>query len=145
MKVRSGISLVTLASLSFAANTTFALTPFKKAFDEKYVQSSGNEAFQAAFRAQGCNICHVKDKKKEIVNAYGWLLAEALQGNAKDRLDAAAKVSDAAKKAEDDKLLTEFRAALEKVESQASPGGETYGAMFKAHRLPSAEGEKSLR
>ena len=145
MKSSSVLVLAIIAAVSFAGSTTFAISPFKKAFDEKYVKSSGNAEFQAAFKTASCNTCHVKGERRDVVNAYGWELAALIAGNAKDRLDEAKKESSDAKTAEEDKLLKELAAALKKVEAIKATSGETYGELFKAHSLPTADGAKSIR
>ena len=145
MKSKSLLLLALTAVTSLGTSAAFAISPFKKAFDEKYVKESGNEEFQAAFRKAGCYTCHVKDEKKDVVNAFGWELAQLIEGNAKDRTDAAREESSDAKKAEEEKLLKEFAAALQKVEAMKAPSGETYGELFKAHKLPTADGAKSIR
>ena len=103
------------------------------------------DEFQAEYRKTRCNTCHVKGKKKHIVNAYGWRLSQLIVDNAKDRIDAARENGTEAKKAEQAKVLEEFVAALRKVEEMEAPSGEKYGELFAAHVLPTAEGEKSLR
>ncbi|MBC8350435.1 MAG: hypothetical protein H8E66_00505, partial [Planctomycetes bacterium] len=49
------------------------------------------------------------------------------------------------KKAEEEKLLKELAIALKKAEALKAPSGETYGELFKAHGLPTADGAKSIR
>jgi len=145
MKSRNLLLLAAIAAACFASSTTFAISPFKKAFDEKYVKESGDETFQAAFRKAGCYTCHVRDEKKDVVNAYGWELAELIEGSAKDRIDAANENGSGAKKAEEEKLVKEFVMALKKAEAIKAPSGETYGELLKAHGLPTADGAKSIR
>lgn len=145
MKSPTILTVAVLAAVSFVASTSLATSPFKKAFDAKYVKDSGNEDFQAAFRKAGCYTCHVKGKKKDFLNAYGLELAALIEGNAKDRTDAARKDGSDAKKAEEEKLLKELEAAMKKVEAVKAPSGKTYGELFKAHGLPTADGAKSIR
>ena len=137
--------LALLTAAAATPGTASAISPFKKAFEEKYVKNSGNAQFQDEFRKATCNVCHVKDKKKDVVNEFGFQLASLIEGNAKDRIDAAAKNGAAAKSAEEEKVLKEFRAALEAVQAMKMTSGTTYGEAFLAHRLPSGEGEKSIR
>jgi cytochrome c553 len=127
------------------ANAAFANSPFKKVFDERYVKDSGNEEFQAAFRKDGCYVCHVKDKKKDIVNHYGNELAKLIPGNVEQRLDEARKGGRAARDAEEEKVLKELAEAMQKVEEIESPSGVTYGELFKSHQLPPHEGEFSTK
>ena len=145
MQSRCLVVLSLIAAVSLATSTTFATSPFKKAFDEKYVKNSGDAEFQASFRKGGCYNCHVKGEKMDVLNAYGLQLAGLIEGNAKDRIDAAKEESSDAKTAEEEKLLKEFAAALKKAETIKAPSGETYGELFKAHRLPTADGAKSIR
>ncbi|MBP87744.1 MAG: hypothetical protein CMJ64_13650 [Planctomycetaceae bacterium] len=145
MKSLTVLVLAVIAAVSFAASTTLATAPFKKAFDAKYVKESGDAEFQATYKKTGCYTCHVKGKKKYVVNAYGWELSQLIEGNAKDRIAAARKNGVDAKKAEEGKILEELQAALKKVEAVKASSGETYGELFKAHGLPTADGEKSIR
>ena len=145
MKKSTVLVSTVLAVVGFATSTTFAISPFKKAFDARYVKDSGSEEFQATFKKAGCYTCHVKSKKKDVVNAYGWELSKLIEGFAKDRTDAARKNGTDAKKAEEEKLLKEFDAAMKKVESLKAPSGEAYGELFKAYKLPGAKGERSIR
>ena len=105
MKSSTVLVLAIVAVVSGVCSTGFAISPFKKAFDEKYVKSSDNSDFQAAFKKASCNTCHVKGEKKDVLNAYGLQLADLLEGNAKDRLDAAKEKGRDAKSAEEEKLL----------------------------------------
>jgi hypothetical protein len=131
--------------LSCATNTCRALAPFKKAFDEKYVKSSDNDALKAAFKSASCNTCHVKGKKKDWLNGYGVQLAKQISGNAKDRLAMAKAVSTDAQKSENEKLLKELKKAFNAAESAKSPSGPLFGALFSDSTLPSAAGAKSIR
>jgi hypothetical protein len=135
---------VTLAVTSFS-NNSLATAPFQKRFEASYVKKSGDKEFQAAFKKSGCYTCHVKRKKKEVVNAYGWELSLLIKDNVKDRIDEAKKKGSEARKAEEEKVLKEFDEAMKKVETKRSPSKELYAEMFKAHRLPTAEGAKSVR
>ncbi len=132
-------------TLAVTSTTTLAITPFKKPFDEKYVKDSDNADFRRAFRRAGCNVCHVKGKKRDYVNAYGLELSKLIPGSAQDRLDAAKEQGKEAKDAEQEKLLKEFTEAMSKVEAMKTSSGKTYGELFKAHELPPAEGAVSLR
>jgi len=142
------VAVITAGLLSglLFTSTTFAISPFKKAFDEKYVKGSGDKDFQAAFKKASCYNCHVKGKKKDVLNAYGWELSKLIEGNAKDRIDAAKESGGLdGKKAEEEKLTKEFDAAVKKAEALKSPAGKTFGELFKDHELPTAEGAKSIR
>ncbi len=145
MKSRFWIASVATIVLCVASNSVLAIAPFKKAFDAKYVKASENTEFQTKFKKTGCYACHVKGKKKNVVNAYGWELAKLLDGNAKDRIDAARKAGSDAKKAEEAKLVKELLVALPKVEAMEATSGKTYGELFKSHALPSTDGAKSVR
>ena len=112
MKFRSLLTLVLTATVIGVCGTSHAISPFKKAFEDKYVKDSGSDDFQAAFRSSGCNVCHVKDEKKDVVNAYGLVLADLIEGNANDRVKEARAGGSDARKAEEEKLLKEFEEDL---------------------------------
>ena len=124
--------------------TSEAITPFKKAFDQKYVKPSDNADFKKAYKKMSCNVCHVKGKKRDWVNHYGWELAKLIPGNAKQRQDAAKEISRDELKVEDAKLVKELEVVFDKVAKLASPSGVVYGEMFRTHQFPTAEGAKSL-
>jgi hypothetical protein len=113
-----------------------ALAPFKKAFQEKYVDGSSSEEFKEAFKKASCNTCHLKGKKKEERNAYGEELAKLIEGDANQRIKQAGEIDDATKKAETDKVLAELEQAFEKVAKMEAAAGETYGDRIQAGKLP---------
>ncbi len=137
-------AFIFVTAVSVSANCVFAISPFKKAFDEKYVKSSDNEAFKAAYKKESCRVCHVKGKKYDWVNAYGLALAKKIPGNVKERLDQAKAVDKDALKAENEKLIEELKKAFKATESMKAPSGELFGKMLKEHRLPTADGAKSI-
>ena len=147
MNLRIVITVCSLPALLAIPQMALANSPFKKAFDEQYVKNSGNEEFQAAFRKDGCFICHVKEreKEKEFVNHYGNELAKLIPGNVEERLDNARKDGRDAQTAEKEKVLKELVEAMKKVEAVKSPSGVTYGELFKSHQLPPHEGEFSTK
>jgi hypothetical protein len=121
-------------------SSALAIAPFKKAFQDKYVEGSGSEEFKAAFQKASCNVCHVKGKKKEERNEYGKALDELLEGNSNKRIMEAEKSGGVAgKDAETKKVLEELAKAFDKVAEMKSPTGETYGELIKANKLPIAE------
>lgn len=93
----------------------------------------------------GCYVCHVKEKKKDVVNHYGNELGKLIPGNVQERLDEARKGGRDAKAAEEEKVLKELVEAMKKVEEIKSPSGVTYGELFKSHQLPPHEGEFSTK
>jgi hypothetical protein len=108
--------------------TAFAVAPFKKEFDEKYVKKNPTtpeeKALAAAVAEAKCNVCHVGKSKKER-NAYG----EALNA----LLDKKADMKDKAK----------IQAALDTVAAQKSkaddPNSPTFGDLIKQGKLPGGE------
>ena len=113
----------------------FALAPFKKAWQKKYLESHKNEKFVAEAKKAGCNVCHIKDSKvkKHYQNEYGQLINKLIKGDANKRKKEAED-----SKAEMEKILKEFEAALDKVSKQKSNGGKgpTYGELIKEGKLP---------
>ena len=53
-------------------------------FQKKYVDTNSHEEFKAAFKAQKCNVCHIKGEKKSVCNAYGKALNLSLRDLAGD-------------------------------------------------------------
>jgi hypothetical protein len=139
MKKAVTLSMVAL----FLAGSVFtspasALPDFKKAFEARYVTNSDNEQFKEAFKTAGCNVCHVKGNiDRKARNPYGAALAKITGGHAKTDLDAAKKTGGDEGRAEKLKeILKKLDGAFDKVETQKSASGQTYGEMFKAGKLP---------
>ena len=115
-----------------------AIAPFKKAFQQKYVDPSENEAFKETFKKASCNSCHVKGEKKTVRNSYGEELSKLIEGDANARIKAAGKEGGSAgRKAETEKVLKELDKAFDEVAKKKTEGGQTYGEMFKNGELPS--------
>jgi cytochrome c2 len=105
--------------------SAFAVAPFKKEFEEKYVKkdpaSPAEKALAAAVAEAKCNVCHVGKSKKDR-NAYG----EALNA----LLDRKTDMKDTAK----------IQAALNTVaEQKSSPDAPTFGELIKQGKLPGGE------
>jgi hypothetical protein len=133
-----------ILACSLVGQDVSALTQFKKTFDSVYVRDSDDDEFKQLYRKNACNVCHVKGKKRDVVNAYGMELADLIPGNAKQRLAEARDVSSEAKEAEEERILKELEAALKKVENVKLPTGETYGDILRSHRLPLGEAAGSV-
>lgn len=136
---------LSLATLLLATNTSKALAPFKKGFDEKYVKPSDNDEFKAAFKKLSCNTCHVKGKKKDWLNAYGLELSRHVTGNAKQRLDEAKAKGTDEYTAENKRILKELQAAFTKAEAKKSPSGVPFGEVFESLKLPTDAGAGSAK
>jgi hypothetical protein len=135
----AGLMLLGVAvTLCFWVSKAQALPEFKKAFQEKYVDSSDNPDFKAAFKEASCNVCHVKgDRNKKHRNEYGKLLAKYTGGSVvKDRNAAEASGGDSAKKDVMDKALKALAEGFDKVADEKSSSGDTYGERIKAGKLP---------
>jgi hypothetical protein len=143
MPIKSCLILL-CTSVAMLTGTATAMSPFKKAFDTKFVKNSESDEYKAAFRKSSCYTCHVKGKKKDWLNAYGLELAKLVPGNVKQRLDEAKERGDDDRKAEDDKVGKELLAAFKEAGRLKSPSGEVYDDLFEAHKLPTPEGAKSL-
>jgi len=126
-----------MAAVALISPKAEAIAPFKKAFQQKYVDSSDDDAFKQAFKKTSCNTCHVKGEKKPVRNAYGDELAKIIDGNANERIKAAGKEGGSdGRKAETAKVLIELDVAFGKVEKVKSPSGQAYGEMLKNGELP---------
>jgi hypothetical protein len=137
-------TILLVTTITLLQGTAGATAPFKKAFDAKYVKESGNDDFKAAFRKSSCNVCHIKGKKKDWLNAYGLELAKVIPGNVKQRIDAAKKIGKEECKAEKAKVNDELQQAFDVVGKLKSAAGISYQEMFQTHTLPSDEGAKSV-
>ncbi len=116
-----------------------AIAPFKKAFQETYVDPSGNEEFKGAFKKASCNTCHVKGEKKDKRNVYGDELAKLIEGDANQRIkDARKEGGSAAAKEETAKVLGELEKAFDAVAKMKSKSGEPYGEIIKSGKLPTS-------
>lgn len=138
MKKLIALLALTTLVLGSQASSAFALTKFKKAFQEKYVKVLDNEKLTDAFKAAGCNTCHVKDEKKTVRNKYGEELAKLIDGDANQRIKDARKNGGAAAGNEEyDKVLKELDEAFDKVAKMAEEeGGATYGDRIKEGEFP---------
>ena len=89
--------LIAVSSLTTAAQ---ALPPWKAQFKQMFVDE-GPQSLQKAFadNALGsCKVCHVNLEKKTVRNPFGRALDELIEGNAAERLKAAAKDGEQAKR-----------------------------------------------
>jgi hypothetical protein len=136
--------VVTLSMVGvFLASSLFvspakALPDFKKAFEAKYVTDSSSEEFKEAFKAAGCNVCHVKgNSNRKARNPYGAALAKITGGHANADLKAAKDAGgDDGRAAKLKEILKKLDQAFEKVEAQKAASGQTYGELLKAGKLP---------
>jgi hypothetical protein len=135
-----GFALACAAGCLISTQTTSAMPPFRKAFEDKYVKESSNADFQAAFKKSLCNTCHVQGKPKTENNVYGKELAKLIEGSANERIKAAREKGDAALEAENKKLLEELEAAFAKVEKMKvdpeASASATFGERIKQGMLP---------
>jgi hypothetical protein len=117
-----------------------AITPFTKAFEERYVKDHPDTAFRTAFRKTRCDVCHIKGKPKTANNPYGDALAKFLEGNAEERIKEARAMGRL--KEEEQILLKELAAAFDQVEKiKCDPNDEsapTYGERIQQGKLPAA-------
>jgi hypothetical protein len=115
-----------------------ALPDFKKAFEAKYVTNSNSEDLKEAFKAAGCNVCHVKgNNNKKARNPYGAALSKITGGHvAADLKSAKDTGGDDARAAKLKEILKTLDGAFDKVEAQKSASGQTYGEMLKGGKLP---------
>lgn len=135
------ISLPLLASLVIASSfacSAYALPPWKPKFKEMFVDN-GPQSLQDAFADKvigSCKVCHVNGEEKTVRNPFGQALDQLIEGNAGERIKAAAKNGDDAKAAMQATIDKEFLAALDVVLAQQAPAGGTYRERIKAGKLP---------
>ena len=137
MKRFALLCVACMAAVAFISPKAEAIAPFKKAFQQKYVDTTDNDGFKQAYKKTSCNACHVKGEKKTVRNAYGDELAKIIEGNANERIRAAGKEGGSdGRKAETEKVLKELDVVFGKVEKVKAPSGQTYGEMLKNDELP---------
>lgn len=131
--------LVMAGLVSGLSIPAFAIKPIADQFKEVYASpdsKDSSDAFKAAVKDAGCNICHVKDgdKKKESGrNPYGKALHEALK-------EAKFPVKDFGKDAKNAQLIGQLRDAFKKVaEKKAGGTDKTFAARMKAGELPGGD------
>jgi hypothetical protein len=138
MKAVGLLLLGGFVAMNVWASQAHALPQFKKAFMEKYVDNSTDQAFKAAATKANCGICHAPGTNRKLRNAYGKALEKITGGhvmadrNAAQGDDAKKAVIDAAVK----KLVDE---GFEKAEADKSPAGPTFGDQIKAGKLPASK------
>jgi len=129
-------------TIGFWASQAQALPAFKKAFEQKYVQS-GTPAVKAMAKAEGCNICHVKGQEKTTRNDYGKALGKFLGGEGETiKAMKAAKASGgdkAAKEVVDKAAKSLTDEGFDKVADEKGPSGNTFGEQIKAGKAPAAK------
>ncbi len=120
--------IVAMLVVGLSAQQAHAVATFSKFFKEKYVDPGDNAALASLYDAQKskCDVCHYGKTKKNR-NDYGQALSELLD---KDNY----KLSRV--KAEPDLVDMELKEAFEKVEKMKSTGGQTFGELIKAGKLP---------
>jgi hypothetical protein len=114
----------------------YALPPFYKEFQTKYVKADSTAEQDLAFatlvtKKAKCNVCHM-GRSKKMHNAYGLELKKLLK---KDEFKAARL------KAEPEKCTEEIIAALDQVAALKSNGDDspTYGELIAQGKLPAGE------
>ena len=139
MRTRKIWPLSLLIAGFFLTTSAYALPPWKPKFKEMFVDN-GPKSLQDAFADKvigSCKVCHVNGEEKTVRNPFGASLDKLIEGNAGERLKAAAKNGDDAKAVMQAKIDKEFLAALDKVLKLPSQSGDgTYGERIKAGKLP---------
>jgi hypothetical protein len=106
-----------------------AIPLFFKTFETKYAGADAKPEFVTLVKETKCNICHVKGEKKTVRNEYGEALHK-VGGLEKDDFKKERV------EAEPEAAEKEVNAALDKVAAEKSKGGETFGDIIKAGKIP---------
>ncbi|MGD9721843.1 MAG: hypothetical protein AB7O59_11015 [Pirellulales bacterium] len=127
---------IAAAVLAGRVPSAWAIPPFFKEFQEKYVKADSTEEKDKAFaelvnQKVKCNVCHMGTSKK-MRNGYGQQLAMLLK---KDDFKPA-RLKDEA-----DKVKAEIAAAFDKVAAMKSgdDASPTYGELIAAGKLPGGD------
>lgn len=106
--------------LAISANIAFGRPPYKEQFEKTYKDSKIAEAAKEA----KCNICHFGKEKKNR-NDYGTALSKILTEEKFKEL-----------KGKPEELAKSIQEALKKVSTEKSVGGQTFGELIEAGKLP---------
>ena len=105
--------------------SAYAVAPFKKEFEAKYVKKDPatpeETALAVAVKQAKCNVCHVGKKKKDR-NAYGKALSELLDRK-KDKKDKA-------------KIQEALDTVAELKSNPEDPTSPTFGKLISQGKLP---------
>ena len=128
MKKLAMLVIVSLFVVGLSTRQAHAVAAFSKFFKKHYVEGSDNASLIEAYDAQKskCSVCHYGKTKKNR-NDYSKALSMFLK-----KADYKTKRV----KLEPDLVDKELTEAFEKVEKMKSVGGETFGALIKAGKLP---------
>ncbi len=111
----------------FLAAPALATNEFSKEWKDHYATDKADEAFVAASRKAGCNVCHVKGEKKTERNEYGAAVKEFL-----DKEDFTKEwVKENPEKAKE--LIV---AGLKKAGEKSSSDGKKFAEKIAAGQLP---------
>ncbi len=129
MKKAGMLLLCGLMAAAFVGwtRTADARPQYKKEHDAKYKGSS----IEAALEEVKCNACHY-GKKKTDRNDYGQALVKA----------GLTKESFMEKKGDEKGLAKHIQESLEKALKEKSEGGQTFGDLIKAGKLPGTNPEE---
>ena len=107
----------------------------------------GPESLQVAFADKvigSCKVCHINGEEKTVRNPFGIELDKRIEGNASERIKAAAEKGSEAKAAMQTQVNEEFLVALKEVlQLPAQAGDGSYGDRIQEGKLPFVPGEES--
>lgn len=131
---------------SSAGYPASAISPWKAKFKEMFVDQ-GSDSLQEAFADKvigSCKVCHVNGEEKTVRNPFGIELDKRIEGNASERIKAAAAKGTEAKAMMQEQVNEEFLVAMKTVLAlPAQSGGKTYGERIQEGKLPFVPGEET--
>ncbi|TWU37187.1 hypothetical protein [Novipirellula artificiosorum] len=123
--------IVCLGLLGLLVSPAMAISEFGKQWKSEYLGEGANEDFVKLGRKAGCNVCHVKDEKKEEArNEYGKAVNEFLKKEDFPK-DYVKENPEEAKK----KIIEGFKKAGEK----KSADKRTFAEKIKNNELPAVD------
>lgn len=118
---------------SLLVTPTFGTSDFNKTWKEEYLGDDADPEFVSIARKAGCNVCHVKGKKKQdddSRNEYGRAINEFLKAEdfPKDWV-----------KANPDEAKKKILAGIKKANEKESQDGKKFGEKIEQGELPATD------
>ena len=146
MKAFDSLRFICLMLCVTSGYSASAISPWKATFKEMFVDQ-GPESLQVAFADKvigSCKVCHINGEEKTVRNPFGIELDKRIEGNASERIKAAAEKGSEAKAAMQTQVNEEFLVALKEVlQLPAQAGDGSYGDRIQEGKLPFVPGEES--
>ena len=132
-----------LGCLMLMAMPAMAITEFNKQWKAKFLSEDASAEFKRAAKKAGCNVCHVKGKKKDVVNSFGKEVGELVKDmDITQRIEKVKKEDKEVRDAVREELTAEFDKILDVLGKKEAPSGKTYAEAIAAGEVDGARPKK---